>query len=191
MHSFCFTLLMVTKLFFNWKTTWGWRPMCSNCTFHVKTAEVGDFHDCFPHANIIFCFLGKKVLSLFLCVTIDCPLPTPQLSAMLQSAKLLWVSLARHMLSLFPLTIILLTTTRAHACIQTAMASICFGVDLLDVKKWHDLCCAGVIVGQSMISRAYSRLMRIALQHRRGSAKAHAWMHWRAHTNTDVSLWPS
>lgn len=112
------------------------------------------------HKTPFFVFVsGQWRMSLFLCVTTGRPPPplsTPALSAVLQSAKLLSVSLERHMLPLssrylpwwHPLT---LSRIHTHACVQTL--GLYFNWHGFVMRKnWRDLYCAGVSGGGPVVA---------------------------------------
>lgn len=107
-------------------------------------------------------------------------LPTPTLSAMLQSAKLLSESLERHMLSAFP------------SCRSLTPFRSTFGLYFIwcwvgGERKKKRRRKSSTCEHQSTLSREYSRLMRFTLEHKDRSG--HAWMHsWAGHTETQMPL---
>lgn len=145
------TFSVPVNAFWRWKiSSWSWRTnmfrshllwACHNR--RNENAVVGEFQDFFATWNTI-CFF----VCLFLhnggwhCVFVwqlaaPSLLSTPPFSAMLQSAKLLSVSLERHMLSIFPLTLAFVTAslTHKHTHVRRHSAHISLDMDLLDVKQ--------------------------------------------------------
>lgn len=163
----------------------------------TEDAVVADIHNCCATWNIYIylfvCFWAMVDVIVSLCDNWPPP-PCSRLHGSLQCCSLLnyyqWVwrdTCCLAFLSLSPSWQPLSNTnTRRRA------ACISFDMGLLDVnapKGTGSILCKRQW-GQSMLSRAYSRLTGITLQHGQRSTYADAWMHSSAHTNTDASLQP-
>lgn len=143
-----------------------------------------------------FCLFVSRTMeddTVSLCDNWPPPLPALPLRRSLQCCSLLnyyqWVWRDTCSLSFLSLSPSWQPRTQTHTCTQTFglhfhLTWICW---MLSKRRWG-LYCAKRRWGRSMPSRAYSRLMGITLRRRHRSAYGQAWMHRRAHTNTDASL---